>query len=131
MSHLPALLLCSMLMVAHEFSAIDKTNIIDLCLSDERVFPHVEKVYLDDSGLGYILLEQTDFVTKDLEKLLSPNSIRLTSKNDRLFKSGSTIHLSLKDEKLRHCEIEVTQPSTSFSVTLKLKKKTGQWYVMD
>lgn len=131
MNHLAALLLSSSIFIAQEFSINDKSAIINLCLSDARVAPFVDMAYLDDSGMGYVILKENDFVSKELERQSSCRKIRVASKTDGLFKSLSPITVRVKDEKLSHCEIEVSKPTQSLQVILKLKKKSGHWTIIN
>lgn len=131
MNHLAALLLSSSIFIAHEFSMNDKTAIINLCLSDARVAPFVDMAYLDDSGMGYVVLKENDFVSKELEQESTCRKIRVASKEDALFKSLAPLHMKVKNEKLSHCEIEISKPSKSLHVILKLKKKSGRWAIIN
>lgn len=129
MNHFSTLLFCSALMIVQEFEPRDKYHIITSCLSDSRVLPHVEMNYLDDSGKGYILLEKTDFVTKDLKELLTQQNIKIIDPQSTMYQTQNMLRVQLVEDSQKCCMMEISRPSTSFNVVLELKKRSQNWYV--
>jgi len=121
------LVIISLFSMVYDYNHTEKAGILDAFFDSPVVSPYLNIVYLDDSGVGYILLDESQFVEKDLEKLNMRHRVKIISKEEAFFRTQEIYTINALEKQEYTCLLHVVNSSKTLDLTLRINKVEGAW----